>query len=426
MIKFERILKHYGDFIDRKSTLSLIDQAVASGTNFLTGVIIGRACTKEQFGLFMLGFSIVLFVMNLQSSIILMPYMVYSPRLKPVEHARYTDSTLIHQLGLSTLAIVALVVGGVVLSSGIGPQGLAPVVWKLVFVIPFILLREYIRQISFANLRFKAALILDSGVSVVQICSLLLLAYLGLVSASLAYWVIGLACGLAAVGWFVGMRKTFALQVTRAISDLSNNWTLGKWVFASGLLWVLSMELYPWILAVFHGTASNGVWAACFGIVAITNPLFLGMMNVFGPKIAHSYAEGGATGLRRYVFKVGAVFSVVITPFCVLLFMFGGSLVVILYGDKYAGNGLVVSVLALNLLVSTIAFSLSRALYAIERADLDFAVNLVALFVLLTLGLWLVKTFGPLGVACSLLAGNTATSAVRYFLVRRLLRPVSI
>lgn len=410
----------------RKGVITLADQAVASAANFLTGVIIGRACTKEQFGLFMLGFSIVLFVITLQTSLILTPYMVYSPRLKPGEHARYTGSTLIHQLGLSALAIAALAAGGAALSFGIGPQGLAPVVWTLVVVITFILMREYIRQISFANLCFKTALILDSVVAVVQICGLLLLAYLGLVSASMAYWVVGLACGFAAVGWLVWMRTTFALQLTRAISDLVQNWTFGKWVFASGLLWALSMNLYPWILTAFHGTASTGVWAACFGIAAIGNPLHFGMQNFLGPKIAHSYAEGGAMGLRRFVFKASAVFSLLITPFCVALLVFGGSLVVILYGDKYAGNGLVVSVLALNLLISTVSFSFSRALFAMERADVDFAVGFVALFVLLTLGLWLVKAFGPFGAACGLLAGNTAASAVRYLLFSRLVTTVCI
>lgn len=397
----------------RKSIITLADQTVASATNFLTGVIIGRACAKEEFGLYMLGFSIVLFVVNLQTFLISTPYMIYSPRLKGSAHVRYTGSTLIHQFGMSFMAVVALALGGVVLSLGIGPQSLTPVVWVLVVVITFILLREYARQVCFANLRFKTVLILDSCVAVVQVGSLLLLSYLGLLSASMAYWVVGLACGLAGTGWLIRMRNTFTLQLTRAISDFGRNWSFGKWVFASGLLWALSMNLYPWILTAFHGTASTGVLAACFGVAAIGNPILLGVQNFLGPKIAHVYAEGGAIILRRFVFKASAVFSLIIAPFCVALLLFGGSLVLILYGDKYAGNGLVVSILALNLLISAMRFPFSRALFAMERADVDFYVNFIALFVLFTLGLWLVKAFGPLGVACSLLAGNTALLGVK-------------
>jgi len=60
--------------------LSLGDQAVASITNFATGVIIARASSKEQFGLYMLGFTLILLVTDLQTSLIATPYMVYAPR----------------------------------------------------------------------------------------------------------------------------------------------------------------------------------------------------------------------------------------------------------------------------------------------------------------------------------------------------------
>ena len=47
-----------------KGWFSLVNQGVVSATNFLTGVLIGRFCTKEEFGLFVLGFSIVLLVLG--------------------------------------------------------------------------------------------------------------------------------------------------------------------------------------------------------------------------------------------------------------------------------------------------------------------------------------------------------------------------
>ena len=356
----------------------------------------------------------------MQSSLILVPYLVYSPRLNPGEHARYRGSTLIHQLGLSALAIIVLTLGGVILSIGIGPQGLAPVVWTLVVVSTFISLRDYIRQISFANLCFNKALILDLGVSALQLFGIILLTSLGLISAKMAYWVIGLSCGLASLGWIVWMRQAFAPQIAQSISDLVVNWKLGKWVFASGLLLILSMVLYPWVLAFFHGIASNGVWGACFGIAAICNPLLLAMQSFLGPKLSHSYAESGGMGLRRFLFKACAVSSLVLTPLCVLLFSFGGSLVVVVYGDKYAGNGLLVSILALNLMVLNISFSLSKTLIVMEHAKVEFAANFVALFVLLMLGVWLIKYFGPVGMAFGILAGNITFSVVGYLFFSKL------
>ncbi len=397
----------------RKALVTLADQAVASTTNFVTGVIIGRACTKEEFGLYMLSLTIMLYVTNLQTSLILTPYMIFSPRLKGNAQALYTGSTLIHQLAMSALAILCLAVGGVVLSLGMGPQGLAPVVWALAVVIAFILLRDYARQICFAQLRMRTALLLDSCVAVGQIGGILLLAYLGVLSASRAYWVIGTACGLAALAWLIWIRTEFTLRISTAVLDLGRGWSFGKWVFASGLLWTLSMSLYPWFLAGFHGTASAGVWAACLGIVAIGNPLLIGAQNFLGPRIAHSFAEGGRSALRRFALRGSMAYSVLVIPLCLILLVFGGSLMARLYGAKYAGNGMVVAVLAVSVLVSAAAFTFSRALFAMGRADVDFMANFAALFVLLTLGLWLVRAWGPLGAAYGLLIANIAASVSR-------------
>lgn len=105
---------------------------------------------------------------------------------------------------------------------------------------------------------------------------------------------------------------------------------------------------------------------------------------------------------------------------CLILIVWGGRLVALLYGRQYAGNNLVVVILSLNLFVSAATFSFSRALMAVERADLDFLVNFVALFIMVSLGFWLVRAFGPVGAAIGLLGATLATSAVRVGVFLRL------
>jgi O-antigen/teichoic acid export membrane protein len=84
-----------------------------------------------------------------------------------------------------------------------------------------------------------------------------------------------------------------------------------------------------------------------------------------------------------------------------------------LYGKQYTGTGSVVTILALNLLVSAIVFSFSRALFTVERANLDFLANCAGLCIMAALGIWLVFAFGPLGAAIGLLGANLVALAVR-------------
>jgi O-antigen/teichoic acid export membrane protein len=391
----------------------LADQGVVSATNFLTGVIIARVCSKEELGLYMLGFSLILLTADLQTSLIATPYMVYAPRLKDDAHAMYTGSTLIHQLALCFLIVLALAGGEIATRHGVGPRGLGPVLWALVAVATLIMLRDYARRVFFACLKVRRALILDTCIAAGQIGGLLLLARFGLLSASRAYWVVGFACGIAVLGWLWSERSFYRLRISQSLADFKKNWAFGKWVFAGGLVWAISMNLYPWLLAVFHGTVSAGTWAACLGAVALGNPAVLGAQNFLGPKIAHVYAEEGARALRGFVLKASLAFALTMSLFGLGMMLVGGSLVALLYGDRYAGNGLVVTILAFNLAVSAVAFSFSRALYTVERADVELVVNLVGLFIMLSLGLWLVQSYGILGAALGLLAANTAATGVR-------------
>jgi O-antigen/teichoic acid export membrane protein len=285
--------------------------------------------------------------------------------------------------------------------------------WALVAVNILIMLRECLRRVSLARLKVKTAFLFDVCVAAGQIGGLLLLARSGVLSASRAYWVAGLACGIAVLGWLWSNRGSYRPQVGESFADVKKNWTFGKWVFASGLVWTVSMNLYPWFLAYFHGAASAGVWAACLGVVSVGNPALLGINNVLGPRIAHVYAERGAKSLRRFVVRAAAVVALPMSLLCLVMAFGGGRCVALLYGRQYAGNGLVVTILALNLAVSAIAFSFSRGLFAAERADLDFLVNFIAMFVMITLGLWLVRAFGPVGAAFALLGANFTTLGVR-------------
>jgi len=398
----------------------LVDQGIVSAANFVTGLLIGRICSKEQFGLYMLGFTIITFVINFQGALITTPYTIFIPRLEGVVRSQYTGSTLVHQLGLSILVVLFLAITGAFLSLGLGPTGLLSVINSLIFTITFILLWDYARHVCLATVKIRAVLVLDSCVAFLQIGGLLLLAYLGLLSAAHAYWAISIACGIATLSLLISLRREFAVRFAQTMSDFKVNFSTGWWIFASGMLWTFKTSLYPWLLAGFHGTVSTGVWAACVGIVALCNPLLLGLQNSFGPKIAHAYTVEEMEGFRRFSLQTATLFGGLIAPFCVVFILFGGPLLTGIYGSKYTGNGFIVSILALNLLISAPAVPLSRALFTIGRADIDFKINLITLLCTLSVGIFLVKAYGIIGAAYGLLLSNVMCFVFKYISIRRL------
>ncbi|MCC6485887.1 MAG: oligosaccharide flippase family protein [Candidatus Hydrogenedentes bacterium] len=408
-----------------RGSLTIADQAVASATTFLTGVLIGRVCSKEQFGYYMLGFSLLTFLMTLQSALISTPYTIYLPRVAADGRARFTGSALAHQLVLGAGVAVAVLTGGVF--SGLSASGpeLSAMLYGLGVAISFLLLRDFIRQACFAQLAAQRALAFDTAVAVVQLAALLALALTGSLTAATAFLGLAAACALSALGWFWLNRTAVDVDPRQACEDFRQNWESAKWLFASGLVWSVSMNLYAWFLAAFHGAASAGTYAAALGVVTLINPVMLGIQNFAGPHIMHAFAEGGPDRLFRVVHGTALLYGGLLVLFSASMFLFGDSIIAMVYGAKYAGNGLVVALLSMNLAFNALGFSFSRGLFALDGASADFKVNFVALGFMVICGVWLARFYGPAGAALGQALANFVASIVRWMAFHSAVRRAS-
>ena len=144
-----------------------------------------------------------MFLIAAQGNLISVPYTVYCHRHSGQSLAEYTGSTLIHQLLMSLAAVACFLGLDVLLSSGVGPEGLRPAAWVLLGAIPFVLLREFARRAALAHFAVAAAIAIDVLVSVVQLAAMLVLWRLGLLSAAVAYAAIGAACAVACSCWWL-------------------------------------------------------------------------------------------------------------------------------------------------------------------------------------------------------------------------------
>lgn len=405
-----------------KSILAIGGQGFASGTNFLTGVILGRAAGQEEYGLYYLCFTVLVFTIELQSALIATPYMVYAPRMEREEHRRYTGSALVHELVLAALVMGLVFCGSFVAGIGFQMVDLQQVALVLAGVIGLALLRDWVRRICFANMRMLTALFVDAAIMVLQLGGLLALTWMHWLSATTAYVAIGAAAGAVVVVWFLLNRDLIQWQGMTPRADFARNWSFGKWVFASAVLWAVSMNIYPWLIVAFHGAAATGLWAACMGVVALGNMLMMGIQNFLGPKVAQVYADHGVEGMRHFVVKSSIIFAVPMLGFSGLLFFGGDPLVVLIFSDEFQGTGLTLFVLSLNLMALMLAFNVSRGLFAMERADVDFMVNFIPLVVLLTAGVALVWRYDVMGAACGLVLANVlglcARGSAFWYLVR--------
>jgi O-antigen/teichoic acid export membrane protein len=397
-----------------KGASTVLDQFLVSGASFAASVIIGRLLSPDDLGVYSLALGVVLFIRGIQGELINSPYTVQCHRREPEERAAYTGSVLAFHACLTVVGMAVLAGLALLCGSGRGPAGLPWVFAILVALLPFLLLRECLRQLTMAQLRVGALLGLDATVTVLQVTGLLLLARLGLLTLAAVFTAIAAASAVGCIVWFLTARMPIRLVPGQVKSDWRCNWSFGKWTLAGFLLGSTTPTLVPWFLAATHGKAAVGVLAACTTVVNLAGVYVAGVANFVSPQAARAFSRGGLSELRGVLQRTALLFIVTLSAFCLVVFCTGDLATRLIYGSRYDGTGAILGVLALGMLANSLGMTAGNGLWALHRPELNVAADVCSLTVTLSVVLLLVSPLGVWGAALGQMAGISVGSLVRW------------
>jgi O-antigen/teichoic acid export membrane protein len=403
-----------------KTLLALVDQAIVSGANFAITVVVARSAGINELGVYALAFTIGIFLAAIQESLIVLPYTVYGNRLSGVARARCAGAALVQQVGLSLSATVVLMLAVAALS--LATASYSREMWILTGIVPFLLLREFARRMSFADLRIAAALVLDGSVTFLLLSSLLFLAWREQLSAAAALVCLGGASGIGGLGWLLAGRRNFIFQRESIRTEMRRNATIGGWACLARVTGVAEGYAVHWLLYLLLGAAATGAFAACLTIVSLSNPLLMGVGAVLAPYAAQAYARGSVEGLRQLVRRANQWLWPPMVLFTAVVVIFGGDALRLVYQDEVAPYAPTVAVLALAVLASTMGMAADNALRALEKTRANFIASACGVALSSLIALLTIPSFGTLGAAWGLAVGSAATAAIRYLAMRQALR----
>ena len=393
--------------------LSVVDQAIVSGTSFLTAVIINRTVSAVEVGIYYVTLSIVIIALGIQENVIVTPYVIYSKRRQGRELAEYAGSSWLQHFALTALCMLALLATIVALSLA-GAIEFVPGLWALLAASPILLLREGIRRFAIADLNIGTAMVVDTLVAAVQIGGLILVGYLGALSIFSIYGIMALACGLACIAWYFLNATPIQFDRSRFWPDWRANWSFAKWSLQGFLVGNTAPYLMPWVVSVAVGAAAAGVLGACVTLVGLTTILLCGVDRVLTPRAALAFLTGGRQALGHVLFAAAAILTLALGMFCVFAFATGSWLPELVYGDQFQGSGPLLGVLALGGLITGLGMVAGNGLWAIEQPHSNFVADVVGLTVTIATVACLVVPLGPLGAALATLAGTSTATATRF------------
>ncbi len=401
-------------------TLSVVDQLAVGGSRLLASVIVGRACGPMELGDYTLGLVVFYYAVCVQTGLVLLPYTLYCNYYKDDDGRAYSGSTLVHQALLCLALMIMLALASAVCAIGYGPPGLALLAAVLAVTFPLAFMQEFARRFALARLEMKWVLAVDGGAAVIQLGALLALAATGRLSALTALAAMGVGAAIAGVAWLVCSKQRFLIQPARLWTDARRNWHSGRWQLVSQLILATRVHAQVWLVALMTDLMSTGIYAACETLVRLSTPLPIAVANVLFPATASAYAAGDVPKVRSLVRRSAAVLSAGAVPFCLVFMFFGAYLLTKLYGEAFAGQATVLSLLVLSAITDAIDTAAGNGLFAIGRPNVHFYAALAGTLIMLALSVVLIPHWGLVGAAQGRLVGRSVTSGVQWLAFFRL------
>ena len=395
----------------REQTLGLIDQAVMSGAMFGAVVILARWSGVFELGLYTLGMSGIVLLINVEESIVTAPYAIYSNlrRLEGQALALATGSAFLQTavLGASAAAVVLA-------SAALLPGGLGEIALPLAFAILATLLREFARRQCLALGRLRLLLTLDGLAAGVQLGLLVWLGLAGRLTAALALAALGFSALIGFAVWWLANRGSLRFARSALEASTSLAWSFGRWILLCSVASVFGGYSIHWILASAVGAAATGAFEMVRSLANLFNPVTMGLRNVLGPMSARIVAERGEAGLTGLIRSSLVSFVLLGAGWLTVLGIAGDVLLEVLYGtstDGLAGALLIVG--AANVIVG-LGIPADQALWALESPKINAIAALLAVPIIAGLTIALLPHGPVLAGATGFAIGRTVETGVRY------------
>lgn len=409
-----------GDGASHATLLGVMDQVVVSLANFATTVAVGKLAGVTALGEYSLAFTILLLLMTLQDSLIASPYSVVCHQLRRGAQRRLAGNLLLIAAIFAVTCSLVLLATGQIVGEAERPGRFAAVAWTLALAVPTALIRELLRRMALAHLDVRAALGIDIVASVFQIGTLVVMASLASVTSYGALLSIAVGGLAGIVTGLIVRRREWRIHGPTLPRHLLRALAFGKWLVAARLTSTVHSYVVPWLLGMMIGLEVVGGFTAAFALIAVANPMLIGLLNVMAPQAARAWTTGGARAVEQVVMR-GAIMLISVTMLlAVPIAIFAKDLLGALYGSQYRTYGDIGTVLAISLVATVVGIPADHGLRAVQRPAGSFLASCCGLTVTILGTLTLVPVVGLIGGACALSLGSTTSAAGRWLTFRRL------
>ena len=279
----------------------LTDQALVSGVNFVTSILLARVLGLESYGLFALIWMVVLFASSLHQAFIIKPlYTLYPKSENPKD---YLKNLMGIQIGFAVLTygLVWLVL---TVAFQMYPEwNQAGFIWQVPALATLFVCNDYFRRLLFVLHRPFAVLCIDAIGYGLQPLLLLVLWQTDLLSISQALnTLIGTFFVAIVVAALFFYRSGYTLKSSQQTA--LQHWKFSRYLIGTALLQWVSGNLFILVGGSVLGAVAVGAIRIAQTIMGVMHVLLLAMENLIPIRAAEILAASGKIKMMDYFGKI--------------------------------------------------------------------------------------------------------------------------
>jgi len=402
-----------------KGAVSILDQAIYSGSNFVFSILLARWLTSEDYGSFSLAFIFYLFLTGFHNALILEPMSVFGPA--KYSHKIYLylfDQFIVHMIVTSGLGALIFLTGGMLYYSGLAGSFLSQSIMGVGLFLNLMLLMWFARRAFYILHRPGWAFLSSLIYSLVLIGGSFIWHLYGDRS------VIGL-WGIYGVASLAGM-IVLAKIGQRELGDLGTRWRVllfeqwnySKWIMLAAFLNFAASQVQIFFTASFLGLNSAGAFRALQNfslpmLQVITAISILGL-----PFLAAEFGRSNFRELRRKGMLFTFLLSGIAVFYELVLFFLGHPLEKFLYGGKYMSYAWLIPFVGIVPMLSAVEIGFSIIVRAMQKSVFHAVSTFVMAMISILSGPLLIQRFGVAGAIASQILIGVSSLLTSIYLYR--------
>ena len=408
--------------ITKIASVSVANQIVSSGANLLLNIYLVRALTLNEFGIFGIGFSSILFFSGIGNALFLTQMVVNFPGKMQHDRLPYATRILIAMLIFFSLIALILISTLILFSKFyLSLDAYFELTVSLLAASLFYLIKDFFVRLAYTKRKEFQALIVNSSMAFSLIAFYLLSKTYSIdATATVAFLAIAVANFFGViVGLFIAKLPFSGITCRKTIDDWKEAWRGGMWAVGGGIVIWGQSQAYIYLTAAIAGPAAVGIANAAKLLTMPAIFLFTAINQLLTPRLAELRIKNEAKMLKASD-AIGILFSAIAVIYSVLILSTNSWLTKIIIGDTHQNSTPLLAAWCFVLIFQFSRTGSSIALQVVKEFRIIMIDNLFSAIIAIMTSLILLNFLGVTGAIIGTAIGEFALSILLYKSVLKL------